>query len=94
MKKYLTLQENLEQEQTNRSQMGKLVQNLEDRMTKIKTFYQCQICFEVDVDCLLAPCGHGLCKNCLEKNKQNGRKCPFCRKTIMSTTPLYKPSEI
>jgi len=91
MENHLTLQRNLDQEKKCRIVTSKKLEVLTERMEKIKSFYQCQICFDLDTDLVLVPCGHGLCGNCYGQNRNN---CPFCRKRVSSTTPLYKPGEL
>ena len=45
----------------------------------------------------LQPCGHGICKSCLDELKQHSHYeaiCPICRGTIISEAPNYDLREI
>lgn len=58
------------------------------QLDKIKGAFQCQVCFQRDVDQILAPCGHLLCGACRESVQTT---CPFCRDRIRFVFPFFKP---
>ncbi|TKR72778.1 hypothetical protein L596_020180 [Steinernema carpocapsae] len=51
------------------------------------TFEVCKICDENNKNVKLEPCGHLLCRPCLNswQESDNGRTCPFCRCEIRGT---------
>ncbi len=61
---------------------------LSEQLDKIKAAFQCQVCFQRDVDQILAPCGHLLCGACREGVQTT---CPFCRERIRFVFPFFKP---
>jgi sacsin len=61
---------------------------LSAQLDKIKAAFQCQVCFQRDVDQILAPCGHLLCGACREGVQAT---CPFCRERIRFIFPFFKP---
>lgn len=61
---------------------------LEAQLDKIKASFQCQVCFQHDVNQILAPCGHLLCGSCRESVQTT---CPFCRERIRFVFPFFKP---
>ncbi|CAK9034406.1 ERAD-associated E3 ubiquitin-protein ligase DOA10 [Durusdinium trenchii] len=46
----------------------------------------CAVCEENKPMIVLAPCGHVICHDCKDKQKQNGDKCPFCRQSVVCVT--------
>lgn len=47
------------------------------------TFQLCKICAENDKDVRIQPCGHLLCRGCLDTwQLSNAHTCPFCRREI------------
>lgn len=51
-----------------------------------------QICYQRDVDKILAPCGHMLCETCRSNLEAQGRsQCPFCRDRFTFIFPFFKP---
>jgi hypothetical protein len=49
----------------------------------------CAICYTNPVDCVLAPCGHQICRSC-ERQLTSGR-CPFDRRVVQLAVPVFKP---
>jgi len=49
----------------------------------------CAICYTNPVDCVLAPCGHQICRTC-ERQLTSGR-CPFDRRVVQLAVPVFKP---
>lgn len=59
-----------------------------------KQFYACGVCTGSGKDTSfqrLAPCGHVICKNCIDswRAKKNPLPCPLCRKTVTSTDVVF-----
>jgi len=48
----------------------------------------CQICLEKEITHFLDPCGHTICKDCVDKNK-NIKCCHYCRTVTKSFKRLY-----
>lgn len=46
----------------------------------------CPVCMEHDVNCVLVPCGHTLCRGCSD---QVGTKCMTCRAAITKVNPVF-----
>ncbi|XP_019751666.1 E3 ubiquitin-protein ligase CBL-C isoform X2 [Hippocampus comes] len=60
------------------------------------SFQLCKICTEKDKNTRIEPCGHLVCRRCLDSwLKSTGHKCPFCRCDIEDTEPVevesYRP---
>eukprot|EP01129_Flabellula_baltica_P009269 TRINITY_DN3758_c0_g1_i4.p1 TRINITY_DN3758_c0_g1~~TRINITY_DN3758_c0_g1_i4.p1 ORF type:complete len:1010 (-),score=190.01 TRINITY_DN3758_c0_g1_i4:138-3167(-) len=53
----------------------------------------CKICAEYPSDLTLIPCGHVVCKHCIERwnalKTTSKLKCPFCRKTVKQSVKLF-----
>lgn len=56
----------------------------------------CPVCLDAPLGVRLVPCGHALCRGCLELwRKQSvakaaaGTSCPFCREPIQSSTKIH-----
>ena len=78
------LQTSLEVAQTqNTAQDGQIAQLGEE----LEAFKSCGICETRDWDCVLIPCGHPLCSNCVE-NLQS-RSCPWCRQVFSQTQKIF-----
>jgi hypothetical protein len=55
---------------------------------KTVTDTMCKACYSNEADIVLNPCGHVvLCKECYDIN---GSLCPICRKTVASTTQMFR----
>jgi len=66
------------------------VSQLASELDKIKGSFNCQICYQRDVDNILAPCGHMICSQC-KGGLEARRQCPFCRVRFQIITPFFKP---
>lgn len=51
----------------------------------------CSLCLANNVDGYFNPCGHTACNQCMDKLDTMSRDapCPFCKKKIMTTRPLF-----
>ena len=50
--------------------------------------FECQICFNGSVECVLLPCGHArYCQSCANHLKQ--QSCPNCRQPVSSVHRIY-----
>ena len=54
------------------------------------TAFQCSICCSQDVDSVLIPCGHTMCRSCVQALRTP--TCPFDRQQVKGFIPFYKPS--
>ncbi|XP_061530274.1 E3 ubiquitin-protein ligase CBL-C isoform X5 [Phycodurus eques] len=54
------------------------------------SFQLCKICTEKDKDTRIEPCGHLMCRRCLDNwlQKSAGHTCPYCRSDIDDTEPV------
>ena len=54
--------------------------------------FRCKICNYNEVNCILAKCGHGICRTCYDKINPSGQpsviRCPWCR-VPASIVPLF-----
>ena len=56
--------------------------------------HMCPVCFDKEVDTVLTPCGHTLCKTCLpnitnSRGRQEGAQCMTCRAKVSKHFSLY-----
>ena len=49
---------------------------------------QCPICCSLDVDSVLVPCGHAICRGCAGRV---GQQCPFDRAPVRAVVKLFLP---
>ena len=53
----------------------------------------CSLCMYNNVDSYFDPCGHTMCKDCIEKMNihlyDNNSNCPFCKNIVKMIKPLY-----
>lgn len=62
---------------------------LEYKENKTSKEPECTICCERDVQRVMYPCGHRVCKPCGETLKRSQTKCPYCRKAIIDIIDFY-----
>ena len=48
----------------------------------------CAICYEAQVNTIILPCGHTICKECANKWFDESTECPFCREQRAQTRSL------
>jgi hypothetical protein len=53
---------------------------------------ECPICCLSNVQMQALTCGHILCRNCVNKLKESGQHCPFCKKPIHHAIDVYLPN--
>ncbi|CAK7337978.1 unnamed protein product [Dovyalis caffra] len=87
LKRTLTLQEQL-----NESQAALVVeQEKADVAAKeadtAKAAWLCRVCLTNEVDMMIAPCGHVLCRRCSSAVS----RCPFCRLQVTKTIRIFRP---
>eukprot|EP00795_Rhopilema_esculentum_P017708 gene17708-9368_t len=72
--------------------LKKQISELEEKVSKAETKISCQICHEMEKNCVLMPCMHmDACRLCIEniRRRQGGSaKCPICRVTIQGEINL------
>ncbi|EAY08327.1 hypothetical protein TVAG_352490 [Trichomonas vaginalis G3] len=86
------MQEHNQEESTQLKQLVK-----EDQTAEISSVLVCKKCHQDMTDddhkpMSLAPCGHTLCKNCLEKLES--KRCPFCNAKIEATAINFSLKKI
>jgi len=52
------------------------------------TASECPVCMEVGRDSAFVPCGHVLCRGCVERYA-SARTCPVCRSPIVSVMRIF-----
>ena len=67
-----------------RAENARLLAEAETRRTSL----QCPICCANDVDAVLSPCGHALCRECAARV---GHQCPFDRAAVRAVVKLFLP---
>ena len=86
----------LELERTNRTLEAESVQAKNEGheckrvMTRLQNSFLCEICTTNQVDTVLVPCGHTICKTCVGQLAR--QKCPFCRADLRSKVKFYLSS--
>lgn len=74
----------------------------EKQIERLKEVVLCPICLDKQKNMSLEPCGHALCKTCVDSiftinnnnnqnNQNNGKKtsCPICRKKVKAVHQIY-----
>jgi sacsin len=69
--------------------MRKEIDTLSTEIERIKSSFNCEICFNKTSDRILIPCGHLLCSNCAAQLQR--RVCPFDRQTFTSVVEFRIP---
>lgn len=65
-------------------QQEQIFSAIKSRIKKENSKFECNICFENDIEYVCIPCGHTFCSKCL-----NGMECYICRSPIQSKIKLY-----
>jgi len=92
MEESLKLKEELRQASKDLQRGADEMAQVQDELLKMKAAFQCQICFQNDVDQILIPCGHLLCTSCKSNLRSLRPTCPFCRERFNNSCPFYKPT--
>lgn len=66
------------------NQQEQIFSSIKSRIKKENSKFECNICFENDIEYVCVPCGHTFCSKCL-----NGKECYICRSPIESKVKLY-----
>lgn len=81
----IRLQRDLEAAYRETQSVREEAHGLSTELESIKQAFQCHICFQRNVNEILAPCGHTTCSTC----RESCRVCPFCREAIKSYFPFH-----
>ena len=81
----IRLQRDLESARDETQSVREEMLELSAKLESIKSAFQCHICFQRNVNEILAPCGHTTCTSC----RESVRVCPFCREAIKSFFPFH-----
>jgi len=92
MEDNIKLQEELRQVSNDMQRRAEEMSKVQDELVKMKAAFQCQICFQNDVQQILVPCGHLLCTPCKSTVRGLRQLCPFCRQGIQNSCAFYKPA--
>ena len=52
------------------------------RFTRTDSHAHIQVCYEIYFDPVALPCGHALCRACLERVLDTATVCPYCRRDV------------
>ena len=64
----------------------------EKRITTNGKDFRCMVCRTKQKNIILHPCSHlVMCKDCLEKNKEKAKSCPFCNQAFTETIEILIP---
>ena len=65
--------------------------NAEDGVTtqEVPTEKVCKVCYIVEKNTAIVPCGHQFCKICAERVKEEKGECPMCKQKIVFLLTLY-----
>ena len=63
----------------------KVVRMKKEEYSKCKDIMECSICMERKVDCVLVPCGHLYCSQCIV----GFEVCPYCRNPPQKIQKLF-----
>ncbi|KAF3907005.1 hypothetical protein AA313_de0200180 [Arthrobotrys entomopaga] len=53
-----------------------------DLLARLRSEFDCQVCYCPYSSPTTTSCGHTFCKGCLERVRDHSNLCPFCRKTL------------
>jgi late competence protein required for DNA uptake (superfamily II DNA/RNA helicase) len=79
------LEQNKSDIMTGIQRMDTIVKHRKREYLKTKDVMECTICMENKVNCVLIPCGHLYCSNCVI----SGNTCPHCRDNFSSIQKLF-----
>ena len=54
--------------------------------TCLTKLYECKICMDAPIQCILLPCGHGMCCRLCAKHI---KECPVCRSVVDTVTMIH-----
>ncbi|MCO5547272.1 hypothetical protein L7F22_000719 [Adiantum nelumboides] len=83
----LTLQERLTAAQATLSSEHERADKATKDAEAARASWMCRICLSLEVNSVLVPCGHVLCRNC----SSAVTRCPFCRQAVTKCLNLYRP---
>lgn len=86
----LRLQHRLEQAEEGRRVASAQIETAIREKKEAQDSLVCAICLENNVDCVLIPCGHIYCNECVSRLPRPS--CPICRHAISSTSVFHVPS--
>jgi hypothetical protein len=66
------------------NKQDEILNSIKSKIKKENSKYECNICFENEIEYVCVPCGHTFCSKCL-----NGNECYICRSPIQSKVKLY-----
>lgn len=64
---------------------------------KIRSEFDCQICYAIYLDPLTTTCGHTFCRKCLQRVLDHSSYCPICRRLLdlsHNISPTQYPSNV
>lgn len=62
---------------------------LEAVKDKIRSEFDCQICYAIYLDPLTTTCGHTFCRKCLQRVLDHSSYCPICRRLLDLSHTIY-----
>ncbi|KAH6557013.1 hypothetical protein KP509_1Z142200 [Ceratopteris richardii] len=83
----LTLQERLAAAQEALASESERASNAVKEAEAARALWVCRICLTLEVNSVLVPCGHVLCRSCCS----SVARCPFCRQLVTTFVNLYRP---
>ncbi|KAI5066266.1 hypothetical protein GOP47_0018890 [Adiantum capillus-veneris] len=83
----LTLQEHLTAAQAALSSEQERANMAAKEAEAARASWMCRICLSLEVNSVLVPCGHVMCRNCSSAVS----RCPFCRQAVTKCLNLYRP---
>ncbi|RAL41091.1 hypothetical protein DM860_008789 [Cuscuta australis] len=83
----LFLQEQLKDSQTSLVLEQDKAETAAKEAETAKAAWQCRICLTAEVDVMIIPCGHVLCRRCSSAVS----RCPFCRLQVSNTIRIFRP---
>jgi hypothetical protein len=54
----------------------------------------CRVCLEIFYEPITTPCGHTLCRSCLQKAMDGARDCPTCRGSLSIRPAVYPSNQV
>jgi sacsin len=89
MERNISLRTEIDHSKVENAKIKQEMDTISTELERVKSSFNCEICFNKSCDRILVPCGHLLCSLCTAQLQR--RICPFDRQTISSVMEFRIP---